>query len=244
MFIVAALITVSAQATVYDDIVHQAYYALDQSASGASSKTISGNYAGDWNWLYSDSFSYGTVKGWYLSGCYASDWAVSGDSCPQLAGWVSFYSNPSGYGYVNSASPIANWYGRGGQCVYFVDLVLYRAGIYTGGLNVGTMNSQSLPLSYAQPGYVLQRYNVNNNPINHVAIIVGVTRDGSGTVIAITVVDSNWVSDNGPDMEINRKAHHLESGPFSVESLALRILTSTLSLLKRRGTASPFFVMV
>lgn len=210
VFLSSVLFSTFALATTADNIVYQANYALSTRADGTSSQMISGNYVGDWNWLYNDSSSYLAVKGWY--GCNSSDWAVSGDGCSSLAGWVSFYSNPSTYGYINSASPFVNRYGRGGQCAYFISLVLYRAGVYTGGLNINTMwNNQDIPLSNAQPGYVLQRYNSQTPATNHVAIIVGVTRDGSGTVTAVTVVDSNWVSDNGANMEIIAK--HTISNP-------------------------------
>lgn len=193
-----------AMASVYDNVVYQAYRALDPSAGGYSSQMLNGDYVGDWDWLTSDNDYQYLAPSYGPPYCLASDWATSGDGsgCSPLGGWVSFYAYPSWYGYTSSASPLVNRYGRGGQCVYFVNLVLYRAGVHIAGLNIATMNNQSLPLSYAQPGYVLQRYNVSNTPTNHVAIIVGVTRDGSGAVTAVTVVDSNWVSDNGPDMEI------------------------------------------
>lgn len=197
MFFVFVLAATSVMANAHDNVVHQAYYALDQSANGTSSKTIGGNYAGDWNWLTSDG-SYSTVRGWF--GCNSSDWAVNGDSCPQLAGWVSFYSNPWQYGYINSYSPQLNFYGRGGQCVYFVNLVLYRAGAYGQLPNLPTMWVQSISISNVQPGDVLQRYNVPGQ-INHVAIAVQVYKT-NGVVTSVDVVDSNWITDYGANMEI------------------------------------------
>lgn len=205
VFLALGLFASIASATVYDNIVHQAYYALDPSASGTSSQTISGDYAGDWNWLTSNGNYRNLSSSYYNSPyCFASDWAFTNDSsgCPHLAGLSSFYQDPNGYGYAPSAIPLA-MHGRSGQCVYFVNLVLYRAGLTNIiSLNIATMNGQSLPLSYAQPGYVLQRYDAS---VKHVAIIVGVTRDGNGNVTAVTVVDSNWVSDYGPNMEIIAK---------------------------------------
>jgi hypothetical protein len=206
----------SAMATVYDNVVHQAYYALDPGANnGTSSKTIGGNYVGDWNWLTSDS-KYVDVRGWF--GCNSSDWALAGDGsgCPALGGWVSFYANPSWYGYTNSFSPSTNWYGRGGQCVYFVNLVLYRANAYFSGLNIGTMNSQSIAISNVQPGDVVQRYGYESSPYyltNHVAIAVQVYKSGS-TVTSVDVVDSNWVNDGNANMEIIAR-HTLSSSDLT-----------------------------
>ncbi|HFC10923.1 MAG TPA: hypothetical protein ENJ75_01900 [Candidatus Kaiserbacteria bacterium] len=210
---VSILFASIASATVYDNVVYQAYRALDPSASGYSSQILNGDYVSDWNWLTSDS-SYSTVHRWF--GCNASDWALTGDGsgCTPEGGWVSFYTDPVWYGYTNSVSVLINEYGRGGQCVYFVNLVLYRAGAYTQALPLlSTMwNYQDISLSTAQPGYVLQRYGVAGKA-NHIAIIVGVTRDGSGTVTAVTVVDSNWVSDNGANMEIIAKHTILNPDP-------------------------------
>lgn len=134
------------------------------------------------------------MHSWF--GCNDSDWALTGDGsgCTPEGGWVSFYTDPVWYGYTNSVSVLINEYCRGScwsvhastpALIYDVELSRYS-------------------LSTARPGYVLQRHGVTGKD-NHIAIIVGVTRDGSGTVTAVTVVDSNWVSDNGANMEIIAK---------------------------------------
>ncbi len=181
--------------TARQKVVAKAYYALDTAANGTSSQTLSGNYVGDWDLLDSDYTSYNTVKGWY--GCNSSDWAVSGDGsgCADTEPYVSFYSNPSGYGYSTIGVPYAD-FGRGGQCTYFVNLVVYRSGVDTSSFpTLATMHAAGTSISAVQVGDVIQRYNVTGLT-NHVAIVVAVYTSG-GSVTSVDVVDSDWVSESG-----------------------------------------------
>ncbi|HUC01926.1 MAG TPA: hypothetical protein VMA75_03400 [Candidatus Paceibacterota bacterium] len=183
------------------NVVHQAFYALSTSANGTSTQTINGNYVGNWNWLNSNYSSYNVVKNWYnyyQNGswtCYPSDFAAAGDVCPNLTGHpvASFYSNPGGYGYSPIIPEVA--YGRGGQCTYFANLVVYRSGVYTGSFPslsnmwaAGNSNMQQV-----QIGDVILRYNVAGY-VNHIAIVVQVYTNG-GSVTSVDVVDSDYFPD-------------------------------------------------
>jgi hypothetical protein len=182
-------------------VVHQALYALSASANGTSSQTLNGNYVGNWNWLDSDFNSYNAVKGYYnylQNGswtCYPSNFAISGDPCPNLTGHPvsSFYSNPGGYGYSPIVPEVS--YGRGGQCVYFANLVVYRAGFFTGTFpslpNMsGNGNSN---MQQVQIGDVIVRYATAY--VNHVAIVVQIHTNPNGSVASVDVVDSDFFPD-------------------------------------------------
>ncbi len=186
-------------------VIHQAYYALDPSESGTSSQTINGNYVGDWNWLDSNLSAYSYVYG--LFGCNASNFATSGDSCPNLTGHPvsSFYSNPSGYGHSPIIPEVA--YGRGGQCVYFGNLVFYRAIGYSSGFNKYTLwtalnGNTNSNMQLVQAGDVIVRYynsslsstSGNYGYVDHVAIVVAVYKSGS-SVTSVDVVDSDYFPD-------------------------------------------------
>lgn len=187
-------------------VVNEAFYALSTAANGTSPQTLNGNYVGSWSWLDSDFNAYNTVKTWYneYSGgaytCLASDWAVAGDPCPNLTGHPvsSFYSNPSGYGYTAIIPEVR--YGRGGQCVFFANLVVYRS-------QVDTQVNQSQPfpskptmygngnanMQQVQIGDVIVRYHVGSM-VDHVAIVVQVYTSG-GSVSSVDVVDSDFFPD-------------------------------------------------
>jgi hypothetical protein len=87
---------------------------------------------------------------------------------------------------------------RGGQCKYFANLVLYRAGVS----NVDPMptydglQANSKSANYAKAGDVLfiPRY--------HTAIVTKVLKGSSsvGTVTSIEVIDSNWWGGAGNEM--------------------------------------------
>jgi hypothetical protein len=177
-------------------VVLETFYALRPSYDGGCDRTLNGNCISTWNYMNYDSSSYTTVKGWYS--CNSSDWAVSTDSCPNLTGLTipSFYSNVSGYGYSTIGIPYA-LFGRGAQCVFFCNLVLYRSGSHTSCFpSLATMNGNSEPnLQKVVEGDILQRYNDGSNT-NHVAIVVQIYKSGS-TVTSIDVIDSNWLSESG-----------------------------------------------
>jgi hypothetical protein len=190
--------------TARQKVVNQLYRALSSSHNnGTSSQTLLFNgvydYVGDWNWLDSDFSSYNTVKG--LFSCNSSDWALSGDGsgCSPIENYVSFYSNPGYYGY-SVIIPESTFYGRGGQCAYFADLVLVRANInFSGALNFNTMwNNGNSNMQQVRVGDLIVRY--NNVQTQHVAIVVAVY--GSGTTTNVDVIDSNFVSEGPANHEM------------------------------------------
>jgi hypothetical protein len=156
---------------------------------------------GSWSWLGSDYSSYSTVKLWYDEytaggySCYASDFAVTGDPCPNLTGHAvdSFYSNPSGYGFSAIVPEVP--YGRGGQCVYFANLVVYRSGVDRSPFPTlpnmwGTGNPN---IQQVQIGDVIVRY--KTGLVDHVAVVVQVYL-GAGKVTSVDVIDSDFFPDN------------------------------------------------
>jgi hypothetical protein len=184
-------------------VVLEAFYALRPAHDGGCDKTISGNCISSWNFIDSDTGSYGYLESEY--GCASSDWALtSGDPCPNDTGMTvpSFYSNLASYGYssaggTGSYEPV----GRGGQCTYFANLLVYRAGSYTGTGVFPTLssmwaNTQS-NLQTAVEGDVLQVYGDTTPGFgNHVAIVVQIYRTGS-TITALDTIDANFLTDTG-----------------------------------------------
>ena len=106
----------------------ECFYALNPSHNGTSGKKINGWTVSDWNYLASDLNAWSAVRD-----CYGSAWcgldgnatycgcSHGGYSWHMIKGSKSFYRYPSAYGYQDG-------YGRGGQCRYFGNLILYRSG--------------------------------------------------------------------------------------------------------------------
>ncbi|MEK7195015.1 MAG: hypothetical protein AAB667_02060 [Patescibacteria group bacterium] len=194
-------------------VVLEAFYALHPGHGGWSDKWIGPNCASNWNYLANDSNAYGVVKNWSGYGCsFASVWKVSGDGCSS-SGWpASFFNNMVSYGYGS----FSGWYGsvgRGGQCKYFANLILYRSESHQAMFpSYATMWSNTeTNLALAKEGDVI--LTVDQGITNHVAIVVEVKKSGS-TVTGLDVIDANWVTDNGTT---NREviARHL----FSLASI-------------------------
>lgn len=104
--------------------------------------------------------------------------------------------------FVNGDLPSYGLYGnlgRGGQCKYFANLILYRAGV--SGVDpmptYATMNMQSRSSKYAKPGDILF-----SSSLPHTAIVTKVLQGNpnSGTVTGVQVVDSNWVTGDGNEV--------------------------------------------
>lgn len=182
-------------------VVLEAFYALRQSHDGSCDKFITGRCVSNWNYLADDFNAYNYLKSVYTgSGCFASNWAVSGDPCPALAPppVASFYSNVASYGYGTFGGSYGNL-GRGGQCRFFANLLVYRSQSYSGIFPPYTSmwNNVELDLKKAVEGDILTSY-----PAYHTAIVVEIKRTGS-TVTGLDVIDANWISDNGaPDREV------------------------------------------
>jgi hypothetical protein len=184
-------------------VVLEAFYALRPSHDGSCDKfTSDGKCLSNWNYLANDLNAYNVMKNaYYVSGsCFASDWAVPGDPCPNYISppMASFYSNVASYGYGTFGGPYGN-IGHGGQCRFFANLLLYRSGAYTGTFPsyMDMWFNVQTDLTKAVEGDVLTSSNAY-----HTAIVVEIKRSGL-TVTGLDVIDSNWVPDiSGGNREV------------------------------------------
>jgi hypothetical protein len=147
-----------------NSVVSEACYALSQNRSGTSRLMYQGSYMGDWPY----------------------PWA--GDCCNALSRVTSLMYG----GNTTWRGGLGTWngYQQGGQCKFFVNLVLYRSSYgYPGG-------HLFLPSQYgyanrswrdAQPGWVIQA--PADNP--HTALVLS---NGGGW---LDVIDANWVAGAG-----------------------------------------------
>lgn len=157
-------------------VAYEARYALSQSANGVSSRPIPGvGYYGDWNYVANDSFAHSR----------ASAEAGGGD-------WVGPVGESGGY-YL------------GGQCTYFVRLVLYRATYWAfsdhyttpnygmnpwhGMYEIGYIENKNAYPSQWQPGWVLL-----SATCGHYAIAEQRAYNGGW---GWWVIDSNYVGGGG-----------------------------------------------
>lgn len=176
-------------------IIEELFYALNQAHTGFSNKAINGNAVSDWNYICSDQNAYSVMRSRY--GSNSSVWGSFFTGLDRVNGG---YLVPTTYG-------LSGGYGRGGQCVYFVNLILYRSatywdnnrflsgyGDYIYDYNHGRQSTK--PLDQVQPGDVIQT-TWNNG---HRAIAVLVFRDASGRVTAIDVIDSNFCNGDGAEI--------------------------------------------
>lgn len=128
-----------------NNVLSEAFYALDQSRSGTSTKTYYGQYMGDWPYPW------------------------QGDCCNALGRvtYLMYGSNTSWRGSLGTW----NGYQQGGQCKFFANLVLYRSSYgYPGGhlfLPSGYSYASNNWRS-AQPGWIIQA--PSTRP--HTAIVV------------------------------------------------------------------------
>lgn len=191
-------------------VVLEAFYALRPSHDGGCDKTINGNCVSNWNYLNNDPSAYGVVKGWY--GCYSSVWTTSGDGsgCANNNYPISFYNNPASYGYGTFGGSYGN-IGRGGQCKYFANLILYRSGSDQGTFPTysNMWANTETDMTKAKEGDVILTY--NNGITNHVAIVVEIKKDGNGQVTGLDVIDANFVSDISGTMNREVIGRHLFS---------------------------------
>lgn len=190
-------------------VVLEAFYALRPSYDGGSDKTINGNGVSNWNYLNSDPSAYEVVKGWY--GGWSSE-------------WINFYNDPASYGYGTFGGDYGD-VGRGGQCKYFADLILYRSGSDQGGFPLYSYmwSETETDMTEAKEGDVILTY--DNGVGRHVAIVVEIKRDGNGQVTGLDVIDSNFISDEGSTWHREVIGRHL----FSISYLNqyYRIYTGT-----------------
>ena len=181
-------------------VVLEAFYALRTAHDGGCNAYVNGNCISTWNFLNDPnqwpSNAYGTVKGWYS--CNASVWAIPAiDGCSNgsgLASPPSFYSNVASFGLSTAGGYYGN-VGRGAECTFFANLVLYRAGAI--GYSFPSLSQMAgnvdSNLQDAVEGDIVQAYGDGTYP-NHVAIVVQIYRNGS-QIVALDLIDSNYISD-------------------------------------------------
>lgn len=166
-------------------VVLETFYSLRPTYDGGCDKTIGGNCVSNWNYLNNDWGAYNAVKGWY--GSNSSTWSL-------------FYSDVASYGYSTSGGSYGP-VGRGGQCKYFADLILYRSEASTR-LSPGNHTLSDYPtmwvnteinLTKAVEGDVVLVYGVSGYT-NHVAIVVEIKKT-NGVVTGLDVIDANYISD-------------------------------------------------
>ncbi|MEK7158325.1 MAG: hypothetical protein AAB733_02015 [Patescibacteria group bacterium] len=183
----------------------ECFYALNPSHNGTSGKKINGWTVSDWNYLASDLNAWSAVRD-----CYGSAWcgldgnatysgcSHGGYSWHMIKGSKSCYRYPSAYGYQDG-------YGRGGQCRYFGNLILYRSGTgkrlptYTAVIN----DYNSSPRRYtklggeARVGDLLQTKWSNG----HTAVVVQILEGREGVWSPkLDVVDANFVGGDGAEI--------------------------------------------
>lgn len=162
--------------------VMEAYYALNPAHYGFSSRLISGNFVSDWGYLATDLNAYNKEKSYY-GRAYSSVYDL-------------FFTNIGAYSFMGN-------YGRGAQCKYFVDTLLFRseaASRIDNGTHVlptyDKMSYYIKHVGYVRPGDVIFI------PYVHTAFVVAILAGDSnaGTVTEVDVIDSNVVG--GKDNEI------------------------------------------
>lgn len=178
--------------------VLECFKALRPSHDGSSNKFINGNAVSDWNYLYDDYSAYITVKNFSVyKPCYASDWAFTNEGCYYGHPESSFYSDPWNYGYGyfgGTANPV----GRGGQCKFFANLVLYKSGSHTAAFPsyADMWSNGETNLNTVKEGDVIIKYTGTSSG-NHTAIVVEIKRNYYGQITGLDVIDSNYISDIG-----------------------------------------------
>jgi hypothetical protein len=203
-------------------VVLEAFYALRTSHDGGCDQYIYylsyNNCVSSWNFLNDNNQASGPLAMANLVpafGIDASDWAVPSDTYYDARYDTgippSFYSDLATYGY-STAGGTNGSVGRGGQCVFFANNILYRSQSDQSTLNFATMmntptSSNPNPdprlnpdpnLQDVQMGDVLFLYGGSGAfSVNHVAIVVNLYPGPDG-IEAVDVIDSNYVPDNMP----------------------------------------------
>ena len=171
--------------------VMEAYYALDPGHYGFSNKMINGSFVSDWHYLYTDLNAYRNEKPAY---CCEKD----GSSYASIISEFFSENTLDKYSYNLKG----DYVGRGGQCKFFVDLLLFRSEAATriNGTHVlptyGTMSTKIRHTGYAKPGDVIFIPGV------HTALVVAILAGSSdnGSVTEVDVIDSNVVGGKGNEI--------------------------------------------
>jgi len=182
----ASVKTAPAGTSARDIVVIEAWYAMNGSRNACGGKwytdmkTGLSYLCGRWNYLASDKNALNYVRG--IFGVYA--------------GWSP--TNPDVYGYCKSFGvnpPGTVEVGRGGQCFFFINLLLYRSGADTnvaGHCNWSTISKQTAPIESVKTGDVIFTLTGSGEPpyqakSNHIATVSYRSSD------LVCVIESNWV---------------------------------------------------
>jgi hypothetical protein len=152
-------------------VVNECWYAMSGQPYTCGGKWYNGYLVSAWNYLASDMSALRIVGGWYQWRTYAG-WSP----------YYTYYVNPT-YGYYGCV-------GRGGQCKFFVNLILYRSGADQRLLPPwSTMwNYYSAPIDNVREGDVIfNRKWYNSELVYHAAIVV--YRSGS----YVLLIESNYI---------------------------------------------------
>src|SRR5207245_112705 len=89
--------------------------------------------------------------------------------------------------------------GRGGECFYFADLVLWRASLPGAPKLTFPIPSYAALASQSQSNLQMTHEGdiIFSSSVPHVAIVVEIKRDGSNNVASLDLIDANWLSDTG-----------------------------------------------
>ena len=168
-----------------------------------TNRSINGNPVSDWNYITDpadgDMKGYRAVKAWYRT-CNApgSRWIGPHSGDPHCSDWFlhkgtqCFYHYPAIYGCINGI-------GHCGQCVFFVNYVLYRSSVFQAVLpSYATCRndyngSRNFTKSYRQTrvGDILRTTWDNGHTLIVVRIVSGT--EGS-SVTAVQVIDCNFIA--------------------------------------------------
>lgn len=168
-------------------VVNEAYYALAGEAYYYPTSDL-----GQWNYLVSDVAAY-----WHTRDYWTTRYIVNGNMTnakdPVLRQYFIDGNLPQ-YGFYKNI-------GRGGQCKYFANMILYRASISDIEIvdpmpTYETMKSETKSTAYSKPGDIIFRADKTSG-YYHTAIVAQVLTGDSakGTVTKVQVIDSNYKGD-------------------------------------------------
>lgn len=184
-------------------VVLEARYALRPQIWGPY-KSLHDNAVSEWRYLTSDMAAYHKLK--------QPDWYGDNSS-----NWGMFWADPYQYALYGG-------YGRGGQCVYFANLILYRSGVYKAKpipsyekcrLDLEKSQNFTKPAHRSVPGDILR---TKRGVPNHTAIAVLVLEGTPGkTASVVDVIDSNFIGNEiigmhalSSDGKSTRSVHDLD----------------------------------
>ena len=170
--------------------VMEACYALSPDLTCFTNRFINGDIVSVWDYLATDLNAYRNEKPAYCCDKYGNSYAsvIS-----------EFFSEATLKKYAYNLRN--DYVGRGGQCKFFVDTLLFRSEAIAPSLRIGgthtlpsydVMFANSAPIGKVQQGDVIFVYKV------HVALVIAIlARDAYGNATSVDVIDSNYVNGDG-----------------------------------------------